>query len=194
MAYTCPRCRDTFLFQPQDCPTCASQQVRKHKHARARERRASYDTTHRVSEAEFWQLLRLYPCCPCCGVAWEQTEGAIARDHIIPLSRGGPNRPANLQPLCQSCNLWKSDRTIYFERAIPGRPAAIPTILWSAFEQIEAYRPTAQVAEQLLLVPIADDPVYPNATPVELEDLTVQRTWAAIQASRGRSLESAAGQ
>lgn len=33
-------------------------------------------------------------------------------DHIVPLTRGGDNWPANLQLLCQSCNSAKSNRTM----------------------------------------------------------------------------------
>lgn len=33
-------------------------------------------------------------------------------DHIVPLARGGANRPGNLQPLCRKCNERKQARTI----------------------------------------------------------------------------------
>lgn len=38
--------------------------------------------------------------------------GAIAdtTDHVIPLSRGGTNWPANLRPACRPCNSGKKDR------------------------------------------------------------------------------------
>lgn len=35
---------------------------------------------------------------------------ATAIDHVIPLSRGGSNWPANLRPICTSCNSKKANR------------------------------------------------------------------------------------
>lgn len=42
--------------------------------------------------------------CWMCGAPWEHI------DHVIPLSKGGTNWPANLRPACSSCNLRKSDQ------------------------------------------------------------------------------------
>lgn len=50
--------------------------------------------------------------CAYCGAVYEHV------DHVIPLSRGGTNWPANLRPACKTCNLkkhannWKN-RKIY---------------------------------------------------------------------------------
>ncbi|MEM9157317.1 MAG: HNH endonuclease signature motif containing protein, partial [Cyanobacteria bacterium P01_F01_bin.33] len=123
--YVCPHCGDTLLFQPEQCPTCNARHQRQHKATRARERRASYDPTGKVMDNEFWQLLKWYPVCPCCGNSWSDVTGAIARDHILPLSQGGPNSMTNMQPLCERCNLWKSDRAIAFSPANPGIPVAL---------------------------------------------------------------------
>lgn len=43
-------------------------------------------------------------CCYLCGSA------AVASDHVIPLSTGGLHVPANLRPICQTCNSRKGAR------------------------------------------------------------------------------------
>lgn len=42
--------------------------------------------------------------CWMCGSEWEQI------DHVIPLGLRGTNWPANLRPICKSCNLHKAAR------------------------------------------------------------------------------------
>lgn len=42
--------------------------------------------------------------CWMCGGPFEHL------DHVIPLSRGGTNWPANLRPACQSCNVRKHNK------------------------------------------------------------------------------------
>jgi len=51
-------------------------------------------------------LFKKYPRCLKCG-----SENDITIDHVIPLSLNGPNTPANLQTLCNPCNMLKSDKT-----------------------------------------------------------------------------------
>ncbi|MGY2727435.1 putative amidophosphoribosyltransferase [Thermostichus sp. OS-CIW-21] len=70
--YCCPECGDGLLFRLDPCPTCASRQRQKQQAAPAGEKRSSYDLTGRVAAAEFWQLLRWYPCCPRCGKPWSK--------------------------------------------------------------------------------------------------------------------------
>ena len=43
--------------------------------------------------------------CVRCG-----SERTLHFDHIIPVAKGGGNTAANIQILCQTCNLKKSDR------------------------------------------------------------------------------------
>lgn len=45
--------------------------------------------------------------CVRCGAS-EQ----LFRDHIAPISKGGDNTLANMQPLCRSCNLEKGNRYV----------------------------------------------------------------------------------
>jgi hypothetical protein len=44
-------------------------------------------------------------CCVRCG-----SKQGLHFDHVIPVAKGGGNTEANIQILCQSCNLKKSDR------------------------------------------------------------------------------------
>lgn len=55
--------------------------------------------------------------CLRCGA----TE-SLTLDHVRPRSKGGSDRVANLQTLCQPCNNWKADNCIDFRRgATPAR-------------------------------------------------------------------------
>ena len=49
--------------------------------------------------------------CVCCGRR-AQNELTLHVDHIVPVSRGGPNSIENLQTLCDECNQGKIDRDI----------------------------------------------------------------------------------
>lgn len=72
---------------------------------RARVRNAKGNFTHQQ-----WELKKKYygNKCRICGILERDTQ--MVRDHIIPLSRGGTNFIANLQPLCQHCNSVKYNK------------------------------------------------------------------------------------
>jgi len=175
--YRCPQCWQDFLTQFDPCPGCSEHQTRKTRSQRARERRLSFDPVCQIEQAEFWALWRLYAVCPCCGEHWGQRDH-ISKDHIVPLARGGPNIGDNLQPLCQRCNLWKSDHIIYFDRAFMGRVAPLPEHLW-------CHLPPAPPPAQMTLLALEPDRYarFPQATPQELEQLTCYLTREAQQES-----------
>ena len=58
-----------------------------------------YDAKWRILRAAF---LKKHPRCKVCG------ERATDVDHIVPRSRGGSDKWANLQPLCSKCHKIKT--------------------------------------------------------------------------------------
>lgn len=48
--------------------------------------------------------------CQVCGK--ELTKDTVTIDHIVPVSKGGTNDSANLQPLCRPCNTRKGNRPL----------------------------------------------------------------------------------
>lgn len=45
------------------------------------------------------------PTCAYCG-----KTGTLARDHVVPRARGGPDNATNIVMACQACNSSKGDR------------------------------------------------------------------------------------
>ncbi len=65
-------------------------------------------TNTRFTAAEWRALCEKYDCrCLRCG-----ERKPLSPDHIVPISRGGANDIANIQPLCAECNSWKAAKTI----------------------------------------------------------------------------------
>ncbi len=58
-------------------------------------------------------LVRDEYCCCICGASRHLDRRVqLEVDHILPVSRGGTNRPDNLQTLCWKCNRGKSNRVL----------------------------------------------------------------------------------
>ncbi len=75
--------------------------------ANARRRRLARQQPGFTS-SEWRAILDLYGWrCLCCGATQR-----LSPDHVVPLSEGGLNAAANLQPLCGPCNRRKGTRTI----------------------------------------------------------------------------------
>ena len=75
---------------------------KRHKEAR---RRARYSGTERSLTVEEWRrLLAAFDNrCAYCGAE----NVALAQDHVVPLSAGGPYSITNIVPACKSCNSHK---------------------------------------------------------------------------------------
>ncbi len=46
-----------------------------------------------------------------CAYCWAGGQG-LQRDHVVPLSRGGFDIPANVVPACAECNASKGDQDV----------------------------------------------------------------------------------
>ncbi|MFD9248513.1 HNH endonuclease [Streptomyces bottropensis] len=63
---------------------------------------------------EWRQILAQYGHrCLACG-----SDGPLTIDHIVPVSKGGANTAANVQPLCSTCNTSKGTKTIDYRPAL----------------------------------------------------------------------------
>lgn len=64
------------------------------------------------TESEFVKLCEKYENrCLCC-----REQNKLTADHVIPLSKGGSNWIANIQPLCGICNSSKGTKIIDFRK------------------------------------------------------------------------------
>lgn len=74
---------------------------------RVRQREAKHrrraKTVGVIREWEWQAVLGFYgDCCLVCG-----SDEHLTMDHVVPISKGGPNYLVNVQPLCKSCNSKK---------------------------------------------------------------------------------------
>jgi len=54
-------------------------------------------------------FLRDHQICAYCGGHFKESE--LTRDHVLPTSKGGPDKWENVVTACEACNNWKADRT-----------------------------------------------------------------------------------
>lgn len=81
-------------------------QIQASRNYRARKQNAA----GAVTRQEWDEVLEHYGhSCLRCGAL-----GDLVMDHIVPLSRGGANEKANVQPLCRRCNNRKFTRATDF--------------------------------------------------------------------------------
>jgi 5-methylcytosine-specific restriction endonuclease McrA len=90
----------------------AARTIARHKAHRRRARRA--DAKGDYTESQWQARLAYYGYrCYLCGVDWFSLDSFDRTiDHVIPLSQGGTNWPANLRPACRSCNSSKDPRSV----------------------------------------------------------------------------------
>lgn len=80
----------------------------------SRGRRRPVAATNRASDLNGWEAQRIRErirerdgyCCKSCGRA--ELKGQI--DHVIPLDKGGTEDDSNLQLLCHSCHVDKTNQ------------------------------------------------------------------------------------
>ncbi len=76
---------------------------------RHRRRAMEVEAPGHFTEEQWQARLAFYGWrCWLCGCDWDALPSFHKTiDHVIPLSRGGSNWPANLRPACKSCNSIK---------------------------------------------------------------------------------------
>lgn len=74
-------------------------------------RRRSADGKHSFQD---WETLKAQHDWTCLCCKKREPEIKLTADHIVPLTKGGSNNIENIQPLCQSCNSRKNQRTVRY--------------------------------------------------------------------------------
>lgn len=121
-AYKCKECQRKKYDPVKNSIQCSNwkkqnpDRTKEHYYKKGIKRR-SYKHKVNFSPHERRELLdRDNWTCQSCGIkvhdekSNNKTKAHI--DHIIPISKGGHSEPSNLQVLCRTCNLSKSDKLI----------------------------------------------------------------------------------
>lgn len=128
---TCSHCRKVLSFEEFDGSNTACKRCRRVMRANAqiaggriRDARLAMSIERHTDEE--WAVL-LEACggrCLRCG-----TASNLSRDHVMPVSKGGDDGIANIQPLCRSCNSWKHDRHIEYRDPLVIKTFATKNVL-----------------------------------------------------------------
>lgn len=76
-------------------------------------KRKEWELRGTFSESE-WQELLEVTGNRCVNPECLRDDVKLTADHIVPLSKGGPNIISNIQPLCGPCNSSKATQTINY--------------------------------------------------------------------------------
>lgn len=107
-ARECPGC--ACWFTPLYTPTVVMCSLRCSRRVHRRKRRArEHSAQGSWVYSDFMRIARKFGyCCAYCGDKPERLDP----DHVVPLSRGGYDSPANLLPACPPCNTDKQAMTL----------------------------------------------------------------------------------
>ena len=126
------KCGKTISYESTYCIKCAGQAFsgenspvwkggiskdKEHKNWHTRNRRFKLRGAEGYHTLQEWQALKKkydYMCL-CCKK--QEPEIKLTEDHIIPITKGGDNYIANIQPLCQSCNSSKYTTMINYKKS-----------------------------------------------------------------------------
>ena len=80
-----------------------------------------------ISRDDMLQMKRERACIYC------GSTKNLTFDHIIPVSRGGPDIPSNLVLACSKCNSSKGDRDVFEWYYLVRNEEEIPKLVWSKY-------------------------------------------------------------
>lgn len=119
MKSTCPDCGCNHMAKRKvaRCAVCAKRTAnRSHKKHKKKRRAIMRGAKYGIAFADKDIFKRDKWKCKLCGCNVQKKDiyanNAAEIDHVIPLSKGGPHTPGNVQTLCRECNLKKSDKLI----------------------------------------------------------------------------------